>query len=219
GLDLNARIAAWPQQFDRLESELGRAHLRYSELNAYRDELQRIRGEAKDLASRLPKRLEATKAQLSLLGPGPGAGQAPEPEQIAHNRAELNYRLGLLSAAGTAANSANLRIDQLVNTIEDIRRRNFASNLLRPIPGVYAYETWSTLPDTVPMALARVRDLVDGWWEGVPDRQELAQIGLEALLLFLALSFAGWRGVRSLRRWQGEGEPPFWRRASSAAGV
>jgi small-conductance mechanosensitive channel len=30
---------------------------------------------------------------------------------------------------------------------------------------------------------------------------------------------SGWRGVRSLRRWQGEGEPPFWRRASSAAGV
>jgi potassium efflux system protein len=219
GLDLSARIAAWPQQFGRLETELGRAHLRYQELNAYRDELQRIRGEVRDVASRLPKRLDATKAQLSLLGPAPAAGQPPEPEQTAHNRAELNYRLGLLSAAETAANSANLRIDQLVNTIEDIRRRNFASNLLRPIPGVYAYETWSRLPDTVPMALARVGDLLEGWWEAVPDRQELARTGLEALLLFLALSLAGWRGVRRLRRWQSEGEPPFWRRASSAAGV
>jgi len=91
--------------------------------------------------------------------------------------------------------------------------------LLQPIPGVYAYETWSRVPDHVPMALERLRDLVDGWWEGVADGQELARIGLEALLLFLALSFAGWRGVRSLRRWQGEGEPPFWRRASSAAGI
>jgi potassium-dependent mechanosensitive channel len=219
GLDLNAKIAAWPQYLDRLESDLRRPHLPYSELNAYRDELQRIRGEAKDLASRLPTRLDAAKAQLNLPGPAPGAGQPPEPEQIAHSRAELNYRLGLLSAAEAAAKSANLRIDQLVNTIEDIRRRNFASNLLRPIPGVYAYETWSRLPDYVPMALERVGDLVDGWWEGVPDGQELARIGLEASLLFLALSFAGWRGVRSLRRWQGEGEPPFWRRASSAAGV
>jgi len=219
GLDLNAKIAAWRQHLDRLESDLRRPHLRYSELNAYRDELQRTRGEAKDLANRLPTRLDATKAQLNLLGPAPGAGQPPEPEQIAHSRAELNYRLGLLSAAEAAAKSANLRIDHLFNTIEDIRRRNFASILLQPIPGVYAYETWSRLPDYIPMALERLRDLVDGWWEGVPDGQELAQIGLEALLLFLVLSFAGWRGVRSLRRWQGEGEPPFWRRASSAAGV
>jgi small-conductance mechanosensitive channel len=49
--------------------------------------------------------------------------------------------------------------------------------------------------------------------------EDLARIGLEASLLFLALSFAAWRGMRGLRRWQGEGEPPFWRRASSAAGV
>jgi potassium-dependent mechanosensitive channel len=219
GLDLNAKIAAWGPRLDRLENELGRPHLRYSELNAYREELQRIRGETKDLANRLPTRLDANKAQLNLLGPTPGADQPPEPEQTAHSRAELNYRLGLLSAAETATKSANLRIDHLFNTIEDIRRRNFASKLLQPIPGVYAYETWSRLPDYIPMALERLRDLVDGWWEGVPDRQELARIGLEASLLFLALSFAGWRGVRRLRRWQGEGEPPFWHRASSAAGV
>src|SRR5690349_3120346 len=75
GLDLNARIGAWPQHLDRLESDLGRPHLRYSELNAYRDELQRIRGEVHDLASRLPTRLDAGKDQLKLLGPAPGADQ------------------------------------------------------------------------------------------------------------------------------------------------
>ncbi|HLZ02071.1 MAG TPA: mechanosensitive ion channel domain-containing protein [Bradyrhizobium sp.] len=219
GLDLNARIAAWPQHFDRLESDLRRPHLLYSELNAYRDELQRIRGEVKDLTDRLPTRVDATKAQLNLLGPVPGAGQPAEPEQIAHSRAELNYRLGLLSTADAAARSANLSIDHLFNTIEDIRRRNFASIMLQPIPGVYAYETWSRLPDTIPMAVDSLRHLVDGWWEGVPDGQDLARIGLEAALLFVALSFASWRGLRSLRRWQSEGEPPFWRRASSAAGV
>ena len=219
GLDLNAKVADWGQHLDRLESDLRRPNLRYSELAAYRDELQRIRGEAKDLARRLPAPLDAAKAQLNLLGPAPGAGQPPAPEQIAHSRAELNYRLGLLSAAEAGIKSANLRIDYLFNTIEDIRRRNFTAILLQPIPGVYAYETWSRLPDYVPMALERLRDLVYGWWEGVPDGQELARIGLGALLLFLALSFASWRGMRSLRGWQGEGEPPFWRRASSAAGV
>jgi potassium-dependent mechanosensitive channel len=219
GGDLNAKIADWRQRLNHLESDLKRPGLRYSELNAYRDELQRIRGEGGELASHLPTALDATKAQLNLLGPVPAAGQPPDPEQIAHRRAVLNYRLGLLSSAEASAKSADLRIDHLLNTIEDIRRRNFASTLLQPIPGVYAYETWSKLPDNVPMALNGLRDLVDGWWESVPDKRELGRIGIEAALLFLALSFAGWRGARGLRRWQGEGEPPFWRRASSAAGV
>jgi potassium efflux system protein len=219
GFDLNAKIADWRQRLNHLENDLKRPGLRYSELNAYRDELQRIRGERKELASHLPTALDATKAQLNLLGPVPAAGQPPDPEQIAHRRAVLNYRLGLLSSAEASAKSADLRIDHLLNTIEDIRRRNFTSTLLQPIPGIYAYETWSKLPDNVPTALNGLRDLVEGWWEGVPDRQDLGRIGLEAALLFLALSFAGWRGARGLRRWQGEGEPPFWRRASSAAGV
>jgi potassium-dependent mechanosensitive channel len=219
GFDLNAKIADWRQRLNHLESDLKRPGLRYSELNAYRDELQHIRGEGKELASHLPTALDATKAQLNLLGPVPAAGQPPDPEQIAHRRAVLNYRLGLLSSAEASAKSADLRIDHLLNTIEDIRRRNFASTLLQPIPGVYAYETWSKLPDNVPMALDGLRDLVEGWWEGVPDKQDFGRIGLEAALLFLALSFAGRRGARGLRRWQGEGEPPFWLRASSAAGV
>jgi potassium-dependent mechanosensitive channel len=44
-------------------------------------------------------------------------------------------------------------------------------------------------------------------------------IAFGAILLWLVLTLAGWHGVRRLRRWRHEGEPPFWRRASSAAGV
>jgi hypothetical protein len=42
---------------------------------------------------------------------------------------------------------------------------------------------------------------------------------LEAILLWLMLTVAAWYGVRRLRNWRHAGEPPFWRRAASAAGV
>jgi len=61
GFDLNAKIADWRQRLNHLESDLKRPGLRYSELNAYRDELQRIRGDGKELASHLPAALDATK--------------------------------------------------------------------------------------------------------------------------------------------------------------
>jgi potassium-dependent mechanosensitive channel len=85
------------------------------------------------------------KAQTTLLGPAPATGQPPEPEQAALARAELNYHLSLLSGGKTAVDSTNLRIENLLNAIQDIRRKNFTSILFQPIPGVYAYETWAKL--------------------------------------------------------------------------
>ena len=46
GIDLQAAIADWQRQLDLLEKELNRPRLRYSELNQFRDRLQRVRSDA-----------------------------------------------------------------------------------------------------------------------------------------------------------------------------
>jgi potassium-dependent mechanosensitive channel len=219
GVNIEAAIAGWQHELDRLESDLQKPRLRYSELNDLRDELQRVRAGIEDFRKLLEPPLAAAKDQVALLGPAPAAGQPPEPEHVALNRAELNYHFGLLSAGQAAVNSANRRIDHLINAIQDIRRKNFTTSLFQPVPGIYSYQTWAKLPDYVPSATSRVRDLVADWWDGVRDQNEVLLIAFEAILLWLVLTLAGWHGVRRLRRWRHVGEPPFWRRASSAAGV
>jgi potassium efflux system protein len=219
GVNIETAINGWQHELDRLESALQKPRLRYSELNDLRDELQRVRAGIEDFWKRLEPRLAAAKDQVALLGPAPAAGQPPEPEQAALNRAELNYHFGLLSAGQAAVHSANLRIDHLINTIQDIRRKNFTTNLFQPVPGIYSYQTWAKLPDYVPSATNRVRDLVADWWDSIRDRNEVLLIAFETVLLWLVLTVAAWHGVRRLRRWRHEGEPPFWRRASSAAGI
>jgi potassium-dependent mechanosensitive channel len=219
GVNIETAINGWQHELDRVESALQKPRLRYSELNDLRDELQRVRAGIEDFWKRLEPPLAAAKDQVALLGPAPAAGQPPEPEQAALNRAELNYLFGLLSAGQAAVHSANLRIDQLINTIQDIRRKNFTTSLLQPVPGIYSYQTWANLPDYVPSATSRVRDLLVEWWDSVRDQNEVLLIGFEAILLWLVLTIAAWHGVHRLRRWGHDGEPPFWRRASSAAGV
>src|SRR6516165_4006101 len=220
GIDLQAAIADWQRQLDLLEKELGRPRLRYSELNEFRDRLQRVRSEAADLWNKLQPRLQADKAQMDLFGPAPAAGQPAEPEQTALARAELNYHSSLLSGAQTAVNSTNLRIENLLNAIQDARRKNFSSVLFQPIPGVYAYETWANLPDHVPAAARKIRDLIADWWQNVPDRREVGYIAIEALLLALLLGAACRRGIRRTRRAEDTADsPPFWRRASAAAAL
>ena len=219
GVNIETAIKGWQTELDRVESALQKPRLRYSELNDLRDELQRLRAGTEDFSKRLEPPLAAAKDRVALLGPAPAAGQPPEPEQAALNRAELNYLFGLLSAGQAAVPSANLRIDQLINTIQDIRRKNFATSLFQPVPGIYSYQTWARLPDYVPSATSRVRGIVTDWWDSVRDQDEVLLIAFEAVLLWVVLTLAAWHGVHRLRRWRHEGEPPFWRRASSAAGV
>ena len=219
GDDIQTTITGWQRELERLEGDLKKARLRYSELNDLRDELQRVRAGVQDFWNRLEPPLAAVKAQVDLLGPAPAAGQPPEPEHVARSRAELNYHFGLLSAGQAAVHSANLRIDQVLDGIQDIRRKNFTSNLFQAVPGIYSYQTWAKVPDYVPSATSRVRDLVADWWDGVRDQDEVLLIALEAVLLWLVLTVLAWHGVRRLRRWRYDNEPPFWRRTSAAAGV
>lgn len=218
GIDLQATIADWQRQLDLLEKDLSRPRLRYSELNEFRDHLQQVRSDVADLWNKLQPRLQADKAQMDLFGPAPAAGQPAEPEQTALARAELNYHSSLLSGGQTAVNSTNLRIETLLNAIQDVRRKNFSSVMFQPIPGVYAYETWANVPEHVPAAARKIRDLVADWWRALPDQREAGYTAIEALLLGLLLGAGCWRGIRRTRRWnEGAEPPPFWRRASAAA--
>jgi potassium-dependent mechanosensitive channel len=219
GVDIESTTSGWQRELDRLESGLHHQEVRYAELNATRDQLQRLRSEVDAFAKRLQPRLDAIKAQVDRLGPAPAAGQPPEPEQAALSRAELNYRLGLLAAAQSAVSSTQLRIDQLANSVQDIHRKNFTTHLLQPVPGIYSSETWASVPDYADAAATQVGRLVTSWWMSVKDQIDIASLALEGAALWLVLTIVRWRGVRRWRAWNAGGEPPFWRRASSAAGV
>jgi potassium-dependent mechanosensitive channel len=218
GLDIEATTSGWQRELDQLENNLRGPRLRYTELNGIRDELQRVRSSLETFETRLRPSFEAAKAQVDLLGPPPASGQPQEPEQAALNRAEITYYFGVLSAGEASVKAARLRIDQLINTIQDIRRKNFTTNLVQPVPGIYSYQTWAQLPEHLPMAASRIGELLTNWWKGLRDQEEVERISLEALLLCCALMLVGWRAIRQLRLWP-QGEPPFWRRASTAAGV
>src|ERR1700749_679 len=96
GVDIQKRIAGWKQELSRLETELQKPHLRYSDLNDFRDDLQRVRGEIAEFRDHLEPALAAGKDQLGLLGAAPAAGQPPEADDIAQTRPERTRYPGVL---------------------------------------------------------------------------------------------------------------------------
>ena len=220
GVDIEKSIKGWEQELSRLESDLKKPRLSYSELNDLRDKLQRVRSEIGSFGKQLEPVLAAAKDQLGLLGPAPAAGQPPEPDDIARSRADRTYYHGVLTGGQKEIDSANLRIEKLIDGIQDIRRKNFATRLLQPLLGIYSSETWSRVPDYVPLATSRVRDIMADWWGSLGDQDDVKLLVFEAGLLLLGLAVAAAFGTWRLRRRPSEDvDQPFWRRAAVAGAI
>jgi potassium-dependent mechanosensitive channel len=218
GVNIDAKIKSWQAALDRIEEALRKPGLRYNELNAFRDDLLKLRADAEEFWRKLEPPLNAVDDQAQKLQPAPAQGQPPESEQEAQFRAEINYHLGYLRSARLSVDRTHARINQYINAIQDIRRRNFTSNLFQPVPGVFSAQTWESAPAYAKAAAIKVWEMIAGWWRDA-DHDDVIFLGVAALLLWLGLGLAGLIGERRLKRWPDGSEPPFWRRASSAAGV
>ncbi len=218
GVDLPAQIKGWQSELDRVEENLHKPNRSYTDLNGFRDALLKLRTDGEAFGKKLETPLGAIEEQVQKLPPLPAQDQPLEPVQVAQLRVDLTYHLGLLKSAQSSLDATQYRVNQLLNTIQDIRRKNFTSNLFQPAPGVFSADTWENIPEYASLAEARVEGLVMEWWTS-SDKQELEYLLLSALAMLAVLGFFRWRGVQKLRAWPEAGAPPFWRRASSAAGV
>ncbi len=218
GVDIHAQIKGWQKELDRIEEALRKPNASYSDLNGYRDALVKLRANEEDFRTKLEPPLKVVEEQVEKLPPPPAQDQPPEPEQGAQLRAELTYQLGLFKSARSSLDADQTRISQLINTIQDIHRKNFTSNLFQPVPGVFSAQTWENVSDYASLAETRVEGMVSDWWNS-SDKEQLHYLILSALAMFLVLGYFRVHGVERLRAWPEAGEPPFWQRASSAAGV
>lgn len=218
GYDIDAQIKGLRKELDRIEEALRKPNISYPDLNGYRDQLMNLRTSSQGFSAKLDAPLQVVNDQVQKLPALPAQDQPAEPDQVAQLRAELNYNLGILKSAKTAFDAEDSRISQLLNTIQDIRRKNFTDNLFQPVPGVFSYSTWENVGDYASLAESRVESLVLDWWNG-SDKSQVLYLTLSALAMFFVLLFFRWQGVKRLRTWPEAGDPPFWRRASSAAGV
>ena len=219
GVSIQTTIAGWQRELDRLESDLQKPHLRYSELNGLRDELQRVRAGIEDFWNRLEPPLAAVKAQVDLLG-----RRRP---LVNHQSPNMLHSIGPSSIITSGCYpQARLRSTPPIcgSTTSSTPSRTFAE---RTLPATCSSpslaSTRTRLGRGCRTTCPRRRAAFATSWPigGTVSATGMRSciVAFEAVLLWLVLTVAAWHGVRRLRRWRHEGEPPFWRRASSAAGV
>ena len=218
GLDIDATIKTWREGLDRIEQGMRDPKADYKALNDFRTELFKLRTDGEDFWKKLEPVLNSANDDVAALPAAPAQGEAPETEQAAIYRAETNAYHAYLASTHSTLDGTQNRIGKLLGHLVDIRRSRLASNLFQRSPGAFFPETWEAAPGQILELATKVRSAVVVWWRAQEQDQILSLAGV-ALALWVGLSVFSLVGVRRLRRWDDGCEPPFWRRASDAAGV
>ncbi len=215
GSDLDAKLKSWRADLDRIDQGLHDPKLEYKDLNDYRAELLKLRAEEEELAAKIQPAINSANEDVEALPPAPAQGQPSEPEQAASSRAEANAYLSYLTSMRASLEGAHNRINKLIGAILDIRRTRITNNLFQRMPGVFSPATWQAVPSQAREVAEKVRMAVTSWW-GVQEQDQIIPLAGIAVALWLGLSVLGLAGLARLKRF--DGEPPFWLRASTAAG-
>ncbi|MGO9545319.1 MAG: mechanosensitive ion channel family protein [Rhodomicrobium sp.] len=218
GVDIDAKLKSWQDGLNQIEQGMNDPKADGKALNDYRTELFKLRANGEEFGNKLQPILNSANEDVQGLPPAPEKGAMPEPEQAAISREEANAYLAYLTSTHAALDRTQNRISKLLGQLLDIRRTRVANNLFRRSSGAFFPETWKSAPGQILGLITKVRNAVVEWWRFEDDQAvSFAEVALAA---WLGLSVLGLLGVRRLRRWKDDcGEPPFWRRASDAAGV
>ncbi len=225
GVDVNDTLSRWKRDLDRIEQGLADGKATYPQLNTFREQLERLREDATGFVAKLAPWLEAVNVQAEKLGAPPAQGDTPEPEEAARTRAEISGLVSTYNSAKSVAEQTALRANQLISRIQDIRRARFTSRLFERASGILSLDAIAKFPDNFGAMLTRAGGIVGDWWRGLGmqggrDAQtEALQLLALAVALWAGLFFLMQRGVARLRARSDAEEPPFWKRAGSAAGV
>lgn len=135
--------AAWPQILETTEQAIAREGVTDKDLDRLFDETATIREAALERWRKLQPELEQARQQLDQLGPAPGEGEPAETDEVKNRREQLNENFSKIDAQLKQAKLAEVRANQILKSIADIRRDRFVKSVSVKSEGLLTYEFWS----------------------------------------------------------------------------
>ena len=162
-------------------------------LSFHREQLGRIRKEAFRVRDAAQQRLVELEQVIVLLGPAPGAGAQPEPEETAKRRQTYDHQLAQTRTTLADAELALARVKALESDLAAAARQSLLDSVLARLPLPLSPEVlWTAASETLAEMKARVIAF-DAWYRVIPDG-EAGNWGLwwRFLILFIAALGLGW---------------------------
>ncbi len=153
---LEDALAAQRSGLDSIKKKLAEGALNDEELDKAEDALRKIRTGLLDIARQMKGPWEANRKALKDLGPPPKAGEKPEPEEVAGQRAELARQQKRLDNLVRGSDVFAGQAARLVDTIRSLRRERFFERAFsRQRPPISAF-LWKQAGNSLQQAGARI---------------------------------------------------------------
>ncbi|KKL61110.1 hypothetical protein LCGC14_2198590, partial [marine sediment metagenome] len=179
----------WAALADRAETVIEAGDSSDLALSQLREELVRFRETFATAQDTNRTRIATLNSQIAALGPVPEEGAAPEPDQIAARREELNAQLARLQAPGLRAEEAYNRADGLIGEIDGVIRERQTDALFlqgpSPLNPTLWGGAWTTFSGSLIDLTREVTTAIDSASQQDRLKQRLPQI-----FFFLAIAFA-----------------------------
>ncbi len=163
----------------------------------FRDLLGVVRDEALALKTEVEPDLKSAQNLLDAMGPPPGDGEPPEPDDVAANRHKYGEEVAALRARLAQADLTLARIVELEAAISTRVRERLLERILKPVPVPLS-------PDVVATAVADffktleifLRSPLD-WYQSLSKRNLEKMVVWRFVFVIILAVFTGW-GVRRL---------------------
>lgn len=194
---------AWENVAKRAEAATESGNASDTALEALRSEIAGWREQFLAAQGRNRDRIETLRSQIAALGPAPdtASGAAPEAEDVAARRAELNDQLNRLRAPVVAAEEAYLRADGLIKEIDGLIRERRTNRLLEfgssPLDPRHWADAWIATTATLNTLYS---EAIESWSSPTGHAQFLSNlpVALVVLVLGIVLLIKGRTWIRRL---------------------
>lgn len=187
-------LHAWALEFEQVEAALKRQSIGGDVLDDMRARVERIKAAAEDTVRSVQPRVRAIERRVLELSPTEAGGEI-ETDEV---RLQLNAQkelLATLTGVLKQVQVSQLRADELVTRISDVRRLLLTERLLTPTSSVLDPVLWLRVAKDLPVNLTALSLLVKDWFGLI-----YATAGGWAVLLVLASLVAAIVLVWPIRR-------------------
>jgi small-conductance mechanosensitive channel len=184
-----------------------------------RSEVQALAQKASQIIEQLRPRLDAIRQQKAKLGPPPSKDQPPEAESVANERTRLAGIEQAIDGESRRTESYAVRASQLVDSLNQLQRENFARSVLTRTRSPLLPTLWIELGKESRKAIEDLTVKLDTW-------ATIAGPSLDWILALTVACLAAWYLLRTasrkaIHRYRDAlpGVPSFFARTVTAAWV
>lgn len=214
-------VTDWNGDMDMIEQLVRSTDFSNDASTTVRETLSKIVAEATARRNRAEERLTDLNARLTTLGPAPDRSyDAPEPRQVATERARLNDQISQAHSEQALAELAITRATALDGRIGAAQRVQLVGQLAEQGPTPIAAGSFTGIPGVVSAFFTGVAEAAGKWWDGLTDDMR-GGMGLvqPSLILTIGLILAWWvrrRILHLVANRTSDAQPPYSKRLVSA---